>query len=349
VTSSEESETVIRIEGRAGRITLNRPHALNALTHGMALAIEKALIAWQGDPAVDLVIVDAAGDKAFCAGGDIQVLYQTGIAGDYDYARRFWADEYRLNALIADYEKPYVALMDGIVMGGGVGLAAHGSHRVVTDRTMLAMPECGIGLITDVGGTFVLGHAPGHLGTYLGLTGTRLKADGALYTGFADDFVPHDRLSDLTARLVETGDPTVIAEFTEALEPGNLRTVQPEIDAVFSAADPVEILRKLDDAATDGSWQEAAAKAMHRGSPLSIHCTHRAIVEARDLASLREALKIEYRFVSRCMEHADFLEGVRAQIIDKDRNPKWRHGSLEAARGDAEKLLAPLGAAELKL
>jgi enoyl-CoA hydratase/carnithine racemase len=349
VTSSTEADTIIRIEGRAGRITLNRPQALNALTYDMALDIEKALLDWQGDPAVDLVIIDAAGDKAFCAGGDIQVLYQTGTAGDYDYARRFWADEYRLNALIADYEKPYVALMDGIVMGGGVGLSAHGSHRIVTDRTMLAMPECGIGLITDVGGTFVLGHAPGYLGTYLGLTGTRLKADGALYTGFADDYVPHDRLADLTAKLVETGDTALIAEFTEAIEPGNLRTVQPEIDAVFSADDPVEILHKLDDAAVEGSWQEAAAKAMHRGSPLSILCTHRAIVEARGMDSLREALKMEYRFVSRCMEHADFLEGVRAQIIDKDRNPKWRHASLEAARGEAEKLLAPLGEAELKI
>jgi enoyl-CoA hydratase len=337
-----DAEAIIRIEGRAGRITLNRPAALNALTHAMALDIEKALDAWATDNTVGLVVIDAVGDKAFCAGGDIQDLYRTGRAGDFDYGRRFWSDEYRLNAKIAFYPKPYVALMDGIVMGGGVGISAHGSHRVVTERTMLAMPECGIGLIPDVGGSFILGDAPGRLGLYLGLTGTRLKADGAIHTGFADSFVPHERLPQLKARLVESGDASVIDDFSESLPAGNLRGLEDEVAPIFSADDPVEILSRLDAAGGEGSWQEAAAKAMRRASPLSIRCAFATINAARSMKTMREALVLEYRFASRCMEDGDFLEGVRAQIIDKDRKPKWRHASLDEAATDAGRLLAPL-------
>ena len=168
---TDQAEIHIRKEGRAGRITLDRPKALNALTYDMALAIGAALDQWRDDGAVDLVIIDALGDKAFCAGGDIQKLYDTGRAGDFAYGRRFWADEYRLNARIAEYPKPYVALMQGFVMGGGVGISCHGSHRIVCASTRIAMPECGIGLVPDVGGSLLLARAPGRLGEYVGCTG----------------------------------------------------------------------------------------------------------------------------------------------------------------------------------
>ena len=175
----------IRKEGKAGRITLTRPNALNALTFDMAMAIEAALIEWADDDAVALVIIDAAGDKAFCAGGDIQDLYEHGKAGDFDFGRKFWSDEYHLNALIADYEKPYVALMQGFVMGGGVGISCHGSHRIVCETTQIAMPECGIGLVPDVGGSFLLARAPWKFGEYLGLTGARIGRGDQCWSGLA--------------------------------------------------------------------------------------------------------------------------------------------------------------------
>jgi enoyl-CoA hydratase len=344
---SEAPEVIIRKQGRAGRITLNRPHALNAVTHAMALAIEHALLIWRDDPHVALVVVDAAGEKAFCAGGDIQDLYRSGMAGDFEHGRRFWSDEYRLNALIAHYPKPYVALMDGITLGGGVGIGAHGSHRIVTERTMLAMPECGIGLVPDVGGSFILGHAPGRMGLYLGITGMRLKADGAIYTGFADHLVPHERMSDMAAALCESGDASAIADYRADPDAGNLRSIAHEVDEAFEGTDPVVHLQRLDAASADGNWQQDAAKAIRRASPLSVQCTTRIIAAAAGFSDVRDALRQEYRFVWRCMEQGDFLEGVRAQLIDKDRNPQWRHASLEEAASDAAAMLAPLGDEEL--
>ncbi|MEL6934382.1 MAG: 3-hydroxyisobutyryl-CoA hydrolase, partial [Pseudomonadota bacterium] len=176
----------IRQNGTVGHITLTRPKAMNALTHGMALLIEKALDDWAFDPSIEYVLIDAEGDRAFCAGGDLLSLYQAGQAGDFACAADFWRDEYRLNHKIATYPKPYVALMHGVVMGGGVGISAHGSHRIVTDNTMIAMPECSVGLIPDVGGSLILANAPGHVGTYLGLTGERMGPGDAIFAGFAD-------------------------------------------------------------------------------------------------------------------------------------------------------------------
>ncbi|MCF6322415.1 MAG: 3-hydroxyisobutyryl-CoA hydrolase, partial [Rhizobiaceae bacterium] len=200
----------IRIEGKAGRITLNRPDSLNALTYEMVLEIEAALLQWREDEQVSLVIIDAAGEKAFCAGGDIQKLYDTGIRGEYQFMRIFWRDEYRLNALIASYPKPYVAFMDGIVMGGGVGVSAHGSHRIVTGRTMLAMPECAIGLVPDVGGSLLLAKAPGHVGELMGVSGARLDGADAIHAGFADALVDVDRLDKLKSEMINTGEADCI-------------------------------------------------------------------------------------------------------------------------------------------
>lgn len=329
---SETDDILVRIEGKIGRVTLNRPKALNALTYDMAMALGAALDTWADDDNVAMLLIDAEGDRAFCAGGDISALYQRGMAGDYDYARTFWADEYRVNAKIAAFPKPYVAIMDGIVMGGGVGVSAHGTHRIVTERTMLAMPECAIGLIPDVGGTHLLGKAPGHIGEYLGLTGARIGAADAIHAGFADVFVPSEKLAALKDALVQSGDPAIIADFTDEPPTGILAAIQPDIDAAFSANSVVEARKRLSD--IDAEWAAKAAKAIDAGSPISVLCTAELVRGARECGELIAALQHEYRFVSRCMEHGDFLEGIRAAIIDKDRNPKFRWPGIKALTTD---------------
>jgi enoyl-CoA hydratase len=335
---SADDDILLRVEGRVGRATLNRPKALNALSYDMAMALETALDDWRDDPAVSMVLIDAAGEKAFCAGGDINALYSTGKSGNLDYARTFWADEYRLNAKIAAFPKPYVALMDGIVMGGGVGVSAHGSHRIVTEKTMLAMPECGIGLIPDVGGTWLLAHAPGRIGEYLGLTGARIGAADAIFAGFADRFVRSDKLDGLKARLVETGSPDGISEFTSEPESGDLSAIADDLERAFSGATVAECRSALE--GIEAEWAQKAVKAIGRGSPISLACTLDMVRAARDDASVASSLKREYRFVSRCMEHGDFLEGVRAAIIDKDRNPAFA-GGADATREAVAFMLAP--------
>ena len=225
----------IRIEGRAGRITLTRERALNALSYRMCLDVSAALAAWRDDPQVALVVIDAAGERAFCAGGDIQEMYETGRQGDFGYGQRFWADEYRMNDAIAEYPKPVVSLMQGYTMGGGVGLGCHASIRVVCETSRIAMPEVAIGLVPDVGGTGLLARAPGHLGEYLGATAARMGPDDAIYAGFADHFVPREFWLDLLAGLVEHGDAGLAAGMAQALPPGPMAAAAAEIDAVFSA------------------------------------------------------------------------------------------------------------------
>ncbi|MEM9009782.1 MAG: enoyl-CoA hydratase/isomerase family protein [Pseudomonadota bacterium] len=340
------SDLIARVEDRAGRITLNRPDALNALTHEMALEMERVLRAWAEDPAVALVIVDATGDRAFCAGGDIQKLYETGRAGDFAYGQRFWADEYRLNALIAGYAKPYVAAMQGFVMGGGVGISAHGSHRIVTETTQVAMPECGIGLIPDVGGSHLLAQAPGHLGAYLGLTGTRMGPADAILAGFADHFVPAARLASVLEEAAEAGDPAAIVMAAADPPPGELAARREAVDAAFASGDAAAILAQLPEA----DWAGAAAKAIRRGSPLSIACALHTIRAAQREPGVAAALRREYRFVARCMEYGDFLEGIRAAVIDKDRSPQWSAASVEGLTPDrVSAMLAPLPDGDLAL
>jgi len=342
-------DIIIRAQGRAGRITLNRPRALNALSYDMCLAIDAALRQWCDDPDVALVIIDAAGDRAFCAGGDIQEMYDTGTQGDYAYGRRFWADEYRMNARIARFPKPYVALMQGFTMGGGVGVGCHGSHRIVGDSSQIAMPECGIGLVPDVGGSLLLARAPGNLGAYLALTAARMNADDAIHTGFADVYVPESMWSDLVAELEKTGDPDVITKYAAPPPAGTLRDAQAEIDRLFAAPTLAEIWDAVSTA--DSALAQKAAKAISRNSPLSMAVTLQMLHNLRDRnADIVEALTQEYRFTARSMEHGDFLEGIRAAIIDKDRNPQWRHDAPDAVDpNDAAALLAPLGDMELDL
>jgi enoyl-CoA hydratase len=315
----------IRVEGRVGRITLTRPKALNAVNQAIVDGMTAALKVWETDPEIALVLVDAEGEKAFSAGGDLGFIHSCAKSGDIESANSFWRDEYRLNAYIDRYPKPYVAVMDGIVMGGGVGVSGHGSHRIVTDHSMVAMPECAIGLITDVGGSYLLSQAPGHMGEYLGLTGTRMKGEDAIYAGFADIYVHRARLEDAKAALVASGDVSVLSRFEEARPPSALARDQQIVDRFFAAASVPDIMEALRDDASE--WALKALDAIAKGSPLSAIMILSAV---RDAGSLERALRNEYRFVSRVLEHGDFVEGIRAIVIDKDRNPTWRYGDIDA-------------------
>jgi len=336
----------IRVTGRTGHITLTRPQALNAMTYDMCMAIGKALDEWANDDNVSMILIDSEGSKSFCAGGDIADLYKTGKAGNFIYGQEFWADEYRINAKIKNYPKPYVAIMDGIVMGGGVGISAHGSHRIVTENTMFAMPECGVGLVPDAGGNLFLSRAPGAVGEYLAATGARLSASDCIYAGIADTFVPENDLPQLTASLLETGEVLSIFEFGRECIPGALAMNQTTIDTHFSKRNAQEIIGSLENDQDD--WEANAAKLMRRNCPLSVACAVEIVRKARKLNSIEDILRLEYRFTHRSMSHGDFLEGIRAQIIDKDRKPNWQPSTLEELTQDKiDLMLGSLKADEL--
>ena len=322
----------IRKNGNIGHITLTREKVLNALSHDMALQIEKALHDWSKDDAVKLVLIDAMGEKAFCAGGDVQDLYAQGIAGNFESGTNFWRDEYRLNALIAHYNKPYIAVMNGIVMGGGVGISALGSHRIVTENTSFALPECAIGLIPDVGSSHLLAQAPGHLGEYLALTGGRVGYEDAIYCGFADHFVPKDNLGALIEKLSQSGDAADIAEFSQATNEGALANIRADIDVIFSLQTIGEILSELEK--SEAEWASKALYKIKSASPISICVTLETIRAVRANPGINNALRQEFRFVSRAMEHGDFIEGVRALIIDKDKQAKWRFPTISDVPDD---------------
>ncbi len=346
------SEIAIRIEGHAGRITLQRPKALNALTYDMIRAIDAALDEWQDNDTVQMILIDAEGDKAFCAGGDIADLYRTGMAGDFAYGQTFWADEYRLNAKIAAYPKPTVSFMQGFTMGGGVGIGCHCAHRVVNGNSVVAMPECGIGLVPDVGGSLILARAPGHLGVYLGTTTRRVAGMDILYTGFGDHLVPLAEWEDTKARLLQSCDPATlpICPDDEILETAGLTQIRPWVDRHFDAPDLDAILTNLRQPLNeDADLASDSLKALARNSPLAMACTVKMIQNLQAPGTnLRTALQQEYRFTSRAMEHGDFLEGIRAAIIDKDRTPKWKHELDSVPIKDIETMIASLKAEELR-
>lgn len=350
------SDVLVRVEGVAGRITLNRPQALNALTHGMVREIHRTLDAWRDDPHVTRVVIDGAGDRAFCGGGDIRYLYEHGRS-DPARCRQFWRDEYRLNAAIANYPKPYVALMRGIVMGGGIGASAHGSHRIVTETSKLAMPEVSIGFLPDVGGTMLLGQAPGALGLYLGLTAERFGAADAIHAGFADRFVPDASLPALIAALV-ADEPVDNAIDAHATSPGGppLAAHQADIDRLFGAENPTTVLKRAE-ALRDGehvsaerrSFAGSVAKSLSRHAPLSIACAFETIRRGRALTRIEEALALEYRFAWRCLERGDLYEGIRAAILSREVPPAWDPAALDDVSVKlVDAMLAPLGADELR-
>lgn len=332
----------IRVEGRAGRITLDRPRALNALTYDMCLQIDAALKGWAGDPAVALLLIDGAGERAFCAGGDIQEMYDTGKAGDFGYGRRFWADEYRMNARMFDFPKPVVTLLHGFTMGGGVGVGCHGSHRVVCEDSQIAMPECGIGLIPDVGGSLILARAPGRLGEFLGVTSARMGPGDAILAGFADYFIPRADWPALAAELARTGDWAAVDRAARPAPEAPLAAKQEAIDRHFGGETLRDIINSLDH--EGGEFAEQAQRLIARNSPLSMACAVEIIHRVRQRDDIRFALDQEYRFTARSMEHGDFIEGIRAAIIDKDRTPRWRHdGPGSVSPMEVSKMLLPLG------
>jgi enoyl-CoA hydratase len=339
--TAAEPEVLCERRGAAGMIVLNRPRALNAVTHGMVQAIASALDAWESDPAVTRVVVTGAGDRAFCAGGDIRQLYELGKAGRHAEALAFWREEYILNARIKRYAKPYVAIVDGIVMGGGVGLSLHGSHRVAGDRYLFAMPEVGIGFFPDVGATYALPRLPGQAGLWLGLTGARIRRADAVALGLATDAVPSAALPGLVDALA-AGDPVDAAIAAAAVDPGPApwSADRDVIDRAFAAADIGAILAALD---ADGSpVASELAATMRTKSPTSLVL---ALRQLRSGASLgfEAAMELEFRIVSRMVETADFYEGVRAVVVDKDQAPRWSPAAVaDVTPGMIDRYFAPL-------
>ncbi len=332
----------IRVTGRAGRITLTRPQALNALSYDMCMAIDTALRNWREDGDIDLIILDAEGDKAFCAGGDIAELYDSGLKGDFEYGRTFWRDEYRMNAMIFEYPKPVVSFLQGFTMGGGVGIGCHGSHRIVGETSKISMPECGIGLIPDVGGSLMLALAPGRTGEYLGLTAHRMGPDDAIFAGFADHFVKQDQWDALIELLEASGDVEQIPLHAAEPPAGLLRSIQPDLDRHFAGEGLGDILTTLKE--DDSEFSKKTKSSLFRNSPISMACTVEVIHRLRGQSlTIRRALELEYRFTYRAVEHGDFLEGIRAQIIDKDRNPQWQYPDLNVPAFAVSKMLLPLG------
>jgi enoyl-CoA hydratase len=345
------SDILFSIQNGIGIIQLNRPQALNALTHDMCLPLEKHLRDWAKDSAVKAVIIKGSGEKAFCAGGDIRKLADRGPEG-VSYRKSFWHDEYRCNTLIGEYPKPFIALIDGIFMGGGVGLSVHGSHRIISEFAHFAMPETGIGLFPDVGGTYFLPRCPGELGVFLGLTGARLKGADILTAGVATDFVPREKMPALEQALIaaapgdKAGIDAVVAKF--AADPGvsQLAERRAEIDKRFAGDSVAAVMTALETDPTPFSVEQASV--IRSKSPTSVKLTFAQLRRGRSL-TLRDCMKLEWRICNHVALGHDFYEGVRAVIIDKDHKPKWQPARLEdVSDAEIEKYFTPVPDGELQ-
>ena len=335
-------EVLIRVEGEVGRITLNRPKALHALTTAMCAAMTNALLAWRDDPAVKLVLMDHAGERGFCAGGDIRMLAQSG-AGDGKDAREFFFIEYRLNHLLFEYAKPVVVVMDGVTMGGGVGLAMPAGYRVATERTTFAMPETGIGLFPDVGGGWFLPRMPSHIGTWLALTGGRIKAADCELVGVATDFVESAKVEALKAAIVmePAAIDRLLTEYEGDAGRPPLAAHQDEIDRIFGADTLEEILAGLAAAGTD--WAAEQLKVLATKSPQTMKVALRQLRLGGKMESFAENMTMEYRIGARVVQRHDFIEGVRAVIVDKDNAPRWSPANAEGVtEAMLDEIFAPL-------
>jgi len=332
-------ETTVRAErrGRVGRIVLDRPKALNALDHAMILAIGRALDSWRDDPSVHAVVIEGAGGRAFCAGGDIREGRRMALAGDRDAIEAYFRDEYGLNAAIAAYPKPYVALIDGICMGGGCGVSVHGAYRVASEQALFAMPETAIGLFPDIGATFFLPRLPGAIGMWMGLTGARIQGADAAHAGLATHYVPRAKLPALSEALAADG-AGVLAGFAEPLPPAGYAPHRAAIDRCFGA-DSVDAIRAAL-TAEGGEWAAAQLAALDAMSPSSLLWTFEMLRAGRH-RTLAQALAAELALTRSVMFHPDFAEGVRAMVVDKDRAPRWVPPGHEATRA----VLAALRAA----
>lgn len=353
MSSVEEGDLIVRREGAAGVIRLNRPKAINAMTLEMSEGIDAALDRFEVDPEVAVIILEGAGERGLCAGGDIRGLWESSREGG-DLGARFWRQEYVMNARIAKYPKPYVAFMDGLVMGGGVGLSGHASHRVVTDRTKLAMPEVGLGFFPDVGGTWLLSRSPGEIGTYFGLTGQTMNGPDAIHAKFADAVVPAAKWPELREALTKVRQGATAADVTKLINgfangetAGPVAAKEPVIDALFGFDRMEDIFAALK---RDGSeFALATLKTLNEKSPRGMVVTLKLLRLARSASSLEECLVREYRAALEVFRSDDFREGVRAAVIDKDRNPSWSPPRIEDV---TDEMLAPYlaesGADELK-
>ena len=349
----EEGDLIVRREGAAGVIRLNRPKALNAMTLEMSIGVDAALDQFEADPEVAVIVLEGAGERGLCAGGDIRGLWESSREGG-DLGARFWRQEYVMNARIAKYPKPYVAFMDGLVMGGGVGLSGHASHRVVTDRTKLAMPEVGLGFFPDVGGTWLLSRSPGEIGTYFGLTGQTMNGPDAIHAKFADAVVPAAKWPELRDALTKVRQGVTAADVSKLIKgfatgetAGPVAAKEPAIDALFGFDRMEDIFAALK---RDGSeFALATLKTLNEKSPRGMVVTLKLLRLARTASSLEECLVREYRAALEVFRSDDFREGVRAAVIDKDRNPTWSPSRIEDVTPDMLALyLAEIGADELK-
>jgi enoyl-CoA hydratase len=324
--AAENEDILVNVENGVGHVVLNRPKAINSLTDGMVAVLATALDAWEHDDAVHTVLLTGAGERGLCAGGDVVAIYHDAKVGGAK-TRSFWHDEYVLNARIARYPKPYVAVMDGIVMGGGVGVSAHGSVRVVTDTTKMGMPEVGIGFIPDVGGTYLLARTPGLLGIHAALTGAPFSGADAIAMGFADHYVAHDALADFTAAIVAHGVDAALESHAQEPPPSPLLAQRDWIDEAYAkdtVADIVAALRAL-----DGERATKAADLIATRSPIALSVTLQAVRRAADLDTVEDVLREEFRTSIASLRSHDLVEGIRALLVDKDKNPQWDPPTLE--------------------
>jgi enoyl-CoA hydratase len=336
-------------------VTLNRPQALNAFTLDMYRRFDPKLCAWADDPGVQAVLIRGAGERAFCAGGDVRAIYEAGrgLSGDRSLTSVFFREEYELIRRIHRYPKPYIAIIDGITMGGGAGVSVNGAYRVATERTMLAMPETGIGLFPDVGATQFLNLCPGRVGRYLGLTGARAGAADTLYCGFATHFVSRERLGELVAALaVSDKIEETLARFATDPEPPPIAKLQPAIDRCFGG-DTVEAIldalqREAAGGGSDAAWAAETRAGLLTKSPTSLKLTLRQLITGCGF-TIEDALALEYRLTQHVMAGHDFYEGVRAVLVDKDQKPRWEPATLAAVDERlVDSYFAPLGEAELR-
>jgi enoyl-CoA hydratase len=346
----EDGDILVRELGALRRLTLNRPKALNALTLGMSETMTRYMQTWASDPAVGTILIDGSGDRAFCAGGDLRALYDGAKAGN-SVAAQFWSTEYKLDVLIARYPKPVIVIMDGLVMGGGVGLSAYAAHRVVTERSAVALPEVGIGYFPDIGASYLLARAPDHFGYYLALTGSRIGPADTIECGLADIHVPSAKLTALPAALGECRSKAEVEErLGELAEPpaaGLLPVARQWIDHCYGAARVEVTFERLRGVGLPDA--DAALATMQNASPTSLKITLRNVREAASFKRVEESFQQDYRISLACIAGHDFIEGIRAAIVDKDRNPAWRPDSLEAVTPDiVDRHFQPVGALELK-
>jgi enoyl-CoA hydratase len=338
--TDESDEVLSRVEDGVGFVTLNRPKAINSLNQGMVDELRAVLADWEQDAAVRAVVLSGAGERGLCAGGDVVAIYHSARA-DGLAARRFWYDEYLLNGQIGRFPKTYVSLMDGIVMGGGVGVGAHANTRVVTDTSKIAMPEVGIGFIPDVGGAYLLSRAPGSLGLHAALTGAPFSGADAIALGFADHFVPHDKLDTFSRAIVADGVERALAAHAVEPPPSNLAAQRDWIDHCYTGDTVADIVAAL--RGRDAGPANDAANLIATRSPIALAVTLEAVRRAAKLDKLEDVLTQDYRVSCASLRSHDLVEGIRAQLVDKDRNPQWSPASLaQVSAADVDAYFAPV-------